>query len=439
IETAKRGLEVHPTYAIAHNILGRCYLEKKMHALAVEEFQLTIRNDPQNLIGYKMLATTFEKQGMLDQALKHYQMVLDLEPGEIEVAEKIEKIKAEAGAESASQSAPLPQPETKLELAADLAPAPEPSPQPEPSAVAPETPAAPAEVPEAIQLESVTPEAPQALSEEPKQELELVIEKAAEPVVSQKLEQEPAAPEPAVPEPVSGKPAEDIPAPPAEGEATPTLAEIYARQGHFEQAIGIYQKLIADNPGNESYKTKLDELLAKAYPDEMSQVNLEPKESPAPEVESALPAKGEEAPTLAWVEPAEAPVAEAPEKMFSQMFAEMENVVTAKEPNIPEQEEAASEPIQLATEPAKEEVKTEPAQPTPAPEAAAEPAVEEKPAVPETVDFGALFTSEEKSSLGLEPARKPAAEQKPAAGRTEEPKKDEAVSSFQSWLNSLQK
>jgi tetratricopeptide (TPR) repeat protein len=93
IETCKRGIEQNPTFATGHLVLGRCFLVKKMLALAVEEFQLVVQNDPQNLAGYKLLATTFEEQGNTEQALRYYQRILDLEPGESDIMDKIEKLK----------------------------------------------------------------------------------------------------------------------------------------------------------------------------------------------------------------------------------------------------------------------------------------------------------------------------------------------------------
>ena len=62
--------------------------------MAAEEFQLAIKCDPQNLVSYKQLATVYEEQGLAEEAIKQYQMILDLEPGETEVIEKIEKLKA---------------------------------------------------------------------------------------------------------------------------------------------------------------------------------------------------------------------------------------------------------------------------------------------------------------------------------------------------------
>ena len=97
IETCKRGIEHNPAFATGHLVLGRCYLATKMYALAMEEFQLVVKSDPQNLAGYKMLATICEQQGQNDQAVKYYRMILDLEPGETEISERIEKLTGQTG------------------------------------------------------------------------------------------------------------------------------------------------------------------------------------------------------------------------------------------------------------------------------------------------------------------------------------------------------
>ena len=93
IETCKRGIEHNPNFTTGHLVLGRCYLSKKIYFLAVEEFQQVVNNDPQNLVGYKMLATAYEEQGQNAEAIKHYQRILDLEPGQPDIIEKIELLK----------------------------------------------------------------------------------------------------------------------------------------------------------------------------------------------------------------------------------------------------------------------------------------------------------------------------------------------------------
>jgi len=41
---------------------------------------------------------------------------------------------------------------------------------------------------------------------------------------------------------------------------TPTLGELYARQGHYEKAVEIYENLLQDEPWNQTYQQRLDEL-----------------------------------------------------------------------------------------------------------------------------------------------------------------------------------
>lgn len=41
---------------------------------------------------------------------------------------------------------------------------------------------------------------------------------------------------------------------------TPTLAEIYARQGHLDQAIEMYEALCADQPDQADWSARLDVL-----------------------------------------------------------------------------------------------------------------------------------------------------------------------------------
>jgi pentatricopeptide repeat protein len=45
-----------------------------------------------------------------------------------------------------------------------------------------------------------------------------------------------------------------------------TLAEIYVRQGHFEKAREIYEKLLSKDRGNSFYRSRLL-LLSKDSPD----------------------------------------------------------------------------------------------------------------------------------------------------------------------------
>lgn len=388
IDTAKKGLEIHPNYAVAHLILGRCYMAKKMYALAREEFELTVRNDPQNLVGYRLLAETYERQNMYPEAVRFYQMVLDLDPTNADIAEKVENLKG------AIRPAEPPRPQPALEPET-------PSPSPGP---APEAPGKP--------QESITPE-PQGLEEEPiKHEMP-----APEPIVIEAVAQSPDVVPPiaeetpiqeiiTIAEASPGEPVEKTDEIPG---STATLAELYASQGHFEKAVEAYRELIAAEPDNQAYKARMDELLAKAYPEL----------SPAPELElpAALPAIPKPA-EAASTKPEEAKPVEEQAVELTGMFAEMEKLAAVAEPAPPQTPE---EPLKLEAA---------------FPGMSGEKAIEQEPA---EAALSALFAEEPVSSPTQEPkaAEKPASVEKPAEP-FEEPKEN-AVSSFQAWLNSIQK
>jgi len=46
---------------------------------------------------------------------------------------------------------------------------------------------------------------------------------------------------------------------PSEPKGTVTLARLYAQQGHWEQAIGIYRTLLQENPARDDIRRELDE------------------------------------------------------------------------------------------------------------------------------------------------------------------------------------
>ena len=56
---------------------------------------------------------------------------------------------------------------------------------------------------------------------------------------------------------------DDEPEPAGKKIATRTLGELYATQNKFDEAIEIYEKLIANEPGNEPYKERLEELKSR--------------------------------------------------------------------------------------------------------------------------------------------------------------------------------
>ncbi len=66
----------------------------------------------------------------------------------------------------------------------------------------------------------------------------------------------PPAPDP----PAAPTPLAPTPAPVAEIE-TPTMAEIYAKQGHLDQALAVYRRIIERHPNDTQYRERVEELL----------------------------------------------------------------------------------------------------------------------------------------------------------------------------------
>lgn len=441
IDTAKRGLENHPNYAIAHLILGRCYLAKGMYALAREEFELTIKNDMQSLVGYKLLGETYEKQNMYPEALKYYQMVLDMEPSDAELAEKITNLKSLKQPEPQAEAAPAePEPATlPVAEAAETTPAETPMAEPIIAPVievpAQEIPAMPevllAEEEKAAETGSPEIALPSVLAEEPAAEVEIADQPT--PVKEEMKVEITEAPSVeveamAVPVEPAGETKPEATSAESQG-PTSTLAEIYVQQGFLEKAIDIYKELIAAQPDNQEYKNRMDELLDKAYPEETPAI-AEPKEAPmeaaakkteeksAPavtETEQPVPSEKQEAPKV------EAAPAEDP---FANIFVSSDK-----------KEEPAVQPSvsEISSPAPAQETKPEPVAALAAEEKAPEP-----PAENLGMDFGALF-----NDAGTTPAK--SEEVAPAAGTAKPAEKagssddDDTVSSFQSWLSKIQK
>jgi len=61
--------------------------------------------------------------------------------------------------------------------------------------------------------------------------------------------------------PTQEMPAEsDGPPLPQPGMSTATLGELYASQGHFEEALGVYRELVASHPDDSKFRRRVEEL-----------------------------------------------------------------------------------------------------------------------------------------------------------------------------------
>ena len=293
IDCCEKGLKKHPQYPSARVLLGRALLESGSFDLASAEFETVLKQVPDNILAHKFLGETYHRLGRLDEALKKYKVASTLAPEDTELGERIQEVQAElAGgprpAPPSQPAAPGPPPAAHASPQAARHPEPQrpataagpPRPAPPAAAAAPEVestarlidlpPIPLVEVDEPMVLEvsnyappptvaaAPAPAAPPPARATPPPPApafrEIEPEALLEPTI---IDRGPiAAPAPKAPPP----PRPPAPAPVAEIE-TPTMAEIYANQGHFDQALAVYRKIIERQPNEAQYRERVEELL----------------------------------------------------------------------------------------------------------------------------------------------------------------------------------
>jgi tetratricopeptide (TPR) repeat protein len=242
----KAGLKKHPGYQSARVALGRVYVALGRQEEARAEFETVVRASPENLLANRLLGDVLALLGNSAGARERYRAVIALGPADNEIRDKLEALErgedprrvARMGSEGAAAAA-----------AAPARPAPGPP------------------VPSARSAPSVRPASPVAPPGP-----------AAAPVAAPPRATAPAAASSASPAtapglrrvlPPEGKPAAR---PERHGVNTPTLAEIYARQGHTDRAIEIYERVVAADPDDERSRARLAELRRSAPEPELAAV-----------------------------------------------------------------------------------------------------------------------------------------------------------------------
>lgn len=304
------GLKHHPSYTTAYNVLGRVYLDSERYADAHQQFSRVLDLDPHNLIALRALGDLAVRGGRLDDARVWYERMLQVDPRNEEAKDELRKLEAGiAGVPPAPvaerlAAAELGEPaaevaESGVEGAELQALEVEPSPEEAaaiPEADIPESPpweaapeaglaeAAPSEEAEEASAPTAGAE-PEEVAAEPRPEgpaREPTLEVSSPESLDFELgeldewtpgflrdedlegEGEALAPDALFAE-LGGRHVGDAP---ETGEAdelgggvvTETMAELYAEQGLYEDAIDVYRRLIEIRPNDERLWTRLAEL-----------------------------------------------------------------------------------------------------------------------------------------------------------------------------------
>ncbi|MBI2163491.1 MAG: tetratricopeptide repeat protein [candidate division NC10 bacterium] len=220
IRICRDGLVAHPNYVSGRVVLGRALLEQGALEEAEAEFRRVLELAPDNLLALRLLGDTSAQQGRSGEAREHYERALRLNPLDRETQDRLAALPIEA------TPAPAVEP-ASVGL--------------EPEAFAPP---AMAGAGDEISLGEVEGGGPGERAE------------GVEVGAALSLEDAPAAVSPEESQRGSGPDLDPL--------ASPTLAALYASQGHTDVAEKIYSQLDHGEPG--AAPAVPEEVLAGAVP-----------------------------------------------------------------------------------------------------------------------------------------------------------------------------
>jgi len=313
IGLCQEGLKLHPDYVSAYIVYARCLVDKKDDAAALDVFKKVLELDGENIIALRGLAELAERNHRHDEEVEWWTRLLNADPMNGDAAEALARAKAKAGSKGPSI---IDTPTTKMEApdftvdketvdpveltppAAAAAPSADVENFENPISFNPNAHAAAKadglEVQEDVELN------PQQIEQV---EIEGLAHTQYEGSGMFKLDATPPAESAPPPELEDGLPEVDLPlimpddaptprpmpapAPPppppaavalsdddgaadtatlskAEPVVTETMAELYLKQGHQQDALRVYQALLAQRPNDAKLKAKVEQLAGTA-------------------------------------------------------------------------------------------------------------------------------------------------------------------------------
>ena len=318
VELCQNGLKLHPDYVSAYIVYARCLLDKKDDAGAQDVYHKVLALDGENIIALRVLAEIAERNSRFEEAVEWLTRLLNADPMNGDAAEALARAKAKVTtkpmAAADAPTAAMDKPDLVVEHTAITETAAPPSPAvratPAPDIETFENPlsfnaaahaAAKAEGLEvqedvelnAQQIEQVeieglartqyegsgmfkldTPEtdsrgsAPELDDGLPQVDLPLIM---PDDLPVAKRVPPPPPPAPPAPPPPARVPAavalsdddgaaDTATLSQAEPVLTETMAELYLKQGHPQDALRVYQALLAQRPNDARLKSKVDQL-----------------------------------------------------------------------------------------------------------------------------------------------------------------------------------
>ena len=313
VELCQNGLKLHPDYVSAYIVYARCLVDKKDDAGAQGVFKQVLDLDRENIIALRGLAELAERTGKYDEAVEWLSRLLNADPMNGDAAEALARAKGKAAASPAAPAAattPMTKPdfavehEEPVETKLSAAPSGDVENFENPISFNPNAHAAAKadglEVQEDVelnpqQIEQVEIEglartqyegsgmfkldAPEPAAGGAGPDLDEALPQVDLPLIMPDDEPRaarPPAPLAPPPPPVSHAAPSRLPAAVAlsdddgaadtaalsraEPVVTETMAELYLKQGHQQDALRVYQALLAQRPTDAKLKQKVEQL-----------------------------------------------------------------------------------------------------------------------------------------------------------------------------------
>src|SRR5262249_26037171 len=90
------GLRVHPGFVGGRVALARCLFDKALYSEVVTELTPVVRDVPDNLVAQRLLAESCLMLGQVAEALGCYKMLLYFSPEDVETAQIVHELEAQA-------------------------------------------------------------------------------------------------------------------------------------------------------------------------------------------------------------------------------------------------------------------------------------------------------------------------------------------------------
>jgi tetratricopeptide (TPR) repeat protein len=235
ISLLRNGIKAHPDFLGARVALGKALLSKGLVTEAKREFEQVVTANPDNLMAHKKLAAIYAKEGDKRNALASCELILAVNPNDADAV----RLRAEIG--SLPDASPEDEATAKTEV---------------PSVPPPEAEAT------VVDRRPEVDESAEATVVEPT----LMAHAAMEPEIAEATEvmQLPAEMLHAVGEPPIQRGAavgSDESAVADDELATLSLADLYVAQGHYQQGIAVYRRLLERTPHDAEIGAKLENAL----------------------------------------------------------------------------------------------------------------------------------------------------------------------------------